>query len=194
MLLVVYVGVVPKAAVSNRSKATPYSITSSAAASSVGGTVRLSILAVSALMTSSILLACTTGRSAGLAPLRTAGVDPNLTKRLCNVGTAAEKAAALLAARRSLASRFYPQAMGQNRIGGCFHPSAATGFFVHGSVLTPIGQVSHPLSIAIIILRQNSSSWSRRCAREASMSSDHSFTNGGFRILPSPVCPSFKSH
>ena len=59
-----------KAAVSNRSKAAAYSITSSAAASSVGGTVRLSILAVSALMTSSILLACTTGRSAGLAPLR----------------------------------------------------------------------------------------------------------------------------
>ena len=48
----------------------PYSITSSAVASSVGGTVRPSILAVSWLMTSSNLLACTTGRSAGLAPLR----------------------------------------------------------------------------------------------------------------------------
>jgi hypothetical protein len=47
-----------------------YSITSSARASSVGGTVRPSILAVSALMTSSNLLACTTGNSAGLAPLR----------------------------------------------------------------------------------------------------------------------------
>src|SRR5262249_44552093 len=47
-----------------------HSITSSARASSDDGTVRLSILAVSALMTSSILLACTTGRSAGLAPLR----------------------------------------------------------------------------------------------------------------------------
>src|SRR5262249_35199674 len=46
------------------------SITSSARASSEGGTVRPSILAVSALMTSSNLLACTTGRSAGFAPLR----------------------------------------------------------------------------------------------------------------------------
>src|SRR6266508_6627988 len=47
-----------------------HSITSSAVASSVGGTVRPSILAVWALMTSSNLLDCTTGRSAGLAPLR----------------------------------------------------------------------------------------------------------------------------
>jgi hypothetical protein len=47
-----------------------YSITSSARASSMGGTVRSSILAVSALMTSSNLLACTTARSAGFAPLR----------------------------------------------------------------------------------------------------------------------------
>src|ERR1700675_176393 len=47
-----------------------YSITSSAMASSVGGTVRPSIRAVWALMTSSNLLACTTGRSAGFAPLR----------------------------------------------------------------------------------------------------------------------------
>jgi hypothetical protein len=35
----------------------------------LSGTVRPSILAVSALMTSSNLLACTTGRSAGFAPL-----------------------------------------------------------------------------------------------------------------------------
>jgi hypothetical protein len=47
-----------------------YSITSSATESSDGGTVRPSILAVIALMTSSNLLDCTTGRSAGLAPLR----------------------------------------------------------------------------------------------------------------------------
>ena len=40
------------------------------ATSSVSGTVRPSILAVSALMTSSNLVDCTTGRSAGLAPLR----------------------------------------------------------------------------------------------------------------------------
>jgi len=47
-----------------------HSITSSARASSIGGTVTPSVLAVSALMTSSNLLACTTGRSAGFAPLR----------------------------------------------------------------------------------------------------------------------------
>ena len=47
-----------------------HSITSSARASSVGGTVRPNVLAVSALMTSSNLLACTTGRSAGFVPLR----------------------------------------------------------------------------------------------------------------------------
>ena len=47
-----------------------HSITSSARASSVGGTVSLSILAVSALMTSSNLEGCTTGKSAGLEPLR----------------------------------------------------------------------------------------------------------------------------
>jgi hypothetical protein len=47
-----------------------HSITSSAATSSLSGTVRPSILAVWALMTSSNLVDCTTGRSAGLAPLR----------------------------------------------------------------------------------------------------------------------------
>src|SRR5262249_1704350 len=59
---------VPEAAVSRCSKQLRYSITSSAVASSDGGTVRPSILAVEALMTSSNLLDCTTGRSAGLAP------------------------------------------------------------------------------------------------------------------------------
>src|SRR5262245_6823554 len=47
-----------------------HSITSSAATSSLSGTVRPSILAVEALMTSSNLLDCTTGKSAGFAPLR----------------------------------------------------------------------------------------------------------------------------
>src|SRR5262245_35843406 len=47
-----------------------HSITSSAAASNLSGTTRPSILAVWALMTSSNLLACTTGRSDGFAPLR----------------------------------------------------------------------------------------------------------------------------
>ena len=47
-----------------------YSITSSAAISRDCGTARSSILAVCALMTSSNLLACTTGKSAGFAPFR----------------------------------------------------------------------------------------------------------------------------
>jgi hypothetical protein len=47
-----------------------HSIASSAVASSLSGTVRPSILAVEALMTSSNLVDCATGRSAGLAPLR----------------------------------------------------------------------------------------------------------------------------
>src|SRR5262249_27790714 len=46
-----------------------HSITSSATASSLSGTVRPSIVAVWALITSSNLLDCTTGKSAGLAPL-----------------------------------------------------------------------------------------------------------------------------
>jgi hypothetical protein len=47
-----------------------HSITSSARARREGGTLSFSILAVSALMTSSNLLDCKTGRSVGLAPLR----------------------------------------------------------------------------------------------------------------------------
>jgi hypothetical protein len=47
-----------------------HSITSSARASSIGGTSRLSALAVCKLMTNSNLVDCTTGRCAGFAPLR----------------------------------------------------------------------------------------------------------------------------
>src|SRR5262245_4473397 len=47
-----------------------HSITSSAVASKDAGMVRPSILAVEALMTNSNLLDCTTGKSAGFAPLR----------------------------------------------------------------------------------------------------------------------------
>src|SRR5262245_32626721 len=47
-----------------------HSITSSAVESSVGGTVRLSALAVLRLITSSNLVGCCTGRSAGFSPLR----------------------------------------------------------------------------------------------------------------------------
>jgi hypothetical protein len=61
---------VPKAAVSNRSKVVFYSITSSARASTVGGTSRPSVLAVLRLMTSSYLVGVCTGSSAGFSPLR----------------------------------------------------------------------------------------------------------------------------
>jgi hypothetical protein len=56
----------------SRSAATKFhhSITSSARAKSVGGIVNPSALAVFRLMTSSNLTVCWTGRSAGLAPLR----------------------------------------------------------------------------------------------------------------------------
>jgi hypothetical protein len=50
--------------------AASHSITSSAVASSASGTVRPSILAVETLTTSSNLVGCTTGKSAGFAPLR----------------------------------------------------------------------------------------------------------------------------
>src|SRR5262249_53654761 len=47
-----------------------HSITSSTLASSCGGTSRPSALAVCRLMTNSNFVDCSTGRSAGLAPLR----------------------------------------------------------------------------------------------------------------------------
>ena len=47
----------------------PHSITSSARASNAGATLRPSVLAVLRLMTSSTLVACCTGRSAGFSPL-----------------------------------------------------------------------------------------------------------------------------
>jgi hypothetical protein len=53
-----------------RTSAPLHSITSSAMLSSLSGTVKPSILAVEELMTNSNLLDCTTGRSAGLAALR----------------------------------------------------------------------------------------------------------------------------
>jgi hypothetical protein len=52
----------------HRSKMSRYSITLSARASSMGGTVRPSALAVLRLRTSSNLVGCSTGKSAGLAP------------------------------------------------------------------------------------------------------------------------------
>src|SRR4029434_3607911 len=54
----------------NRSNAGPYSITSSAMASSPGGKLRPNALAVLRLITNSNLLDCMTGRLAGFSPLR----------------------------------------------------------------------------------------------------------------------------
>src|SRR6516164_6797800 len=59
-----------RAAEQRDERAALHSITSSARASSVGGTSTPSARAVGRLMTNSNLLDCTTGRSAGLAPLR----------------------------------------------------------------------------------------------------------------------------
>src|SRR5215468_1052749 len=60
----------PKADSCSAAKFHFYSITSSARASSDGGTVRPSALAVLRLITSSNLVGCSTGRSDGLAPSR----------------------------------------------------------------------------------------------------------------------------
>src|SRR5262249_35053100 len=59
-----------RAAEQRDERAPPHSITSSAATSSLSGTVRPSILAVWGLMTSSNLVDRTTGRAEGDAPLR----------------------------------------------------------------------------------------------------------------------------
>src|SRR6516165_5071724 len=60
----------PKATEVLRWRRASYSITSSASASSVGGTPRPKALAVLRLITNSNLVACWTGKSEGFAPLR----------------------------------------------------------------------------------------------------------------------------
>jgi hypothetical protein len=78
----------------HRSKNTPYSITSSAVASSVGGTVRPSILAVSALMTSSNLPRLHDRQVSGLGALEdAAGIDSELAEGIQKVGSVALKSA-----------------------------------------------------------------------------------------------------
>src|SRR5262249_25495177 len=59
-----------RAAEQRDERAAPHSITSSARASSVGGTVRPSAFAVLRLSTKSYLTGACTGRAAGLSPLR----------------------------------------------------------------------------------------------------------------------------
>jgi len=60
-----------RAAEQRDERAAFHSITSSASASSVGGTSMASALAVERLMTMSNFVGCVTGRSAGFSPLRT---------------------------------------------------------------------------------------------------------------------------
>ena len=60
-----------------------YSITSSARASRIGGSLKLSALAVRRLTTSSSLVGCSTGRSAGEVPLNTLLISPAALKYRC---------------------------------------------------------------------------------------------------------------
>jgi hypothetical protein len=58
-----------------------YSITSSARASSVGGTSRPSAFAVLRLMTNATRVDCSTGKSAGFSPLRMRSRNPSIFRR-----------------------------------------------------------------------------------------------------------------
>src|SRR5262249_51329731 len=71
--------------------APPHSITSSARAMNVGGTSRRSVRAVLRLIASTNLVACITGRSAGCAPLRMRGIEPDLAKGIGEVGAVAHQ-------------------------------------------------------------------------------------------------------
>ena len=72
-----------RAAEKRDERAALHSITSSAVARSDGGTVSPSAFAAFRLMTSSNLVDCTTGRSAGFSP----GVDAYLTIGLSQAGS-----------------------------------------------------------------------------------------------------------
>src|SRR6516164_4245866 len=76
--------------------APPHSMTSSARARIAGGTVRPSALAVLRLTTSSNVVGCWTGRSAGLAPLRIfSDVDADLAMDRRKAGAIADQTASL---------------------------------------------------------------------------------------------------
>ena len=66
-----------------------HSITSSARASSDGGTSRPSAFAVLRLTISSAFVDCWTGRSAAFSPLGTAAIDPSQTVRVGNISSIA---------------------------------------------------------------------------------------------------------
>src|SRR5215475_2843126 len=63
-----------------------YSITSSARASSIGGTSRPSALAVLRLITSSYLVGACTGKSAGFSPLRIRSTYPAASRYCIAIG------------------------------------------------------------------------------------------------------------
>src|SRR5262249_31741916 len=72
-----------RAAEQRHERAPPHSITSSARASSAGGTVRPSALAVLRLIASSNFVGCSTGSSAGLAPLKILSTKAAARSKLC---------------------------------------------------------------------------------------------------------------
>jgi hypothetical protein len=84
---------VPKSRPLRRSKLRLYSITSSARASSVGGTSRPSALAVCRLMMNSNFVDCSTGKSAGLALEDLTGVGADLTIHARTIGVVAHQPA-----------------------------------------------------------------------------------------------------
>jgi hypothetical protein len=69
-----------------------YSITSSARASSMGGTSRLSALAVLRLMTNSTLVDCSTGSSAGFSPLNAGSINAPTARCVAHAGSVAHQA------------------------------------------------------------------------------------------------------
>src|SRR5262245_26095618 len=69
-----------------------HSITSSAIANTPGGTTSPSAFAVFMLITSTNLVGCITGRSAGLSPLRMRPIDASLAIHIPVVGTVAHQA------------------------------------------------------------------------------------------------------
>src|SRR6516164_5613878 len=68
-------------------------MTSSARASSIGGRSRPIAFAACRLMTSSNLVDCMTGRSAGLAPFKILGIDADLMIDVRDTGSIAHEAA-----------------------------------------------------------------------------------------------------
>src|SRR6516162_661311 len=80
-----HVRFVPEADVSSRSKATVYSITLSARSKKDSGIVSPIAFADLRLITSSNLVGCSTGRSAGLAPLKILSKKAAARSKFCSL-------------------------------------------------------------------------------------------------------------